>query len=103
MQEHAHTHRSTTNTTPPPPPNSPLPPLLLNSQHAAQNLQARGSAEHRLGHPSDVAAATQHDAALRQAGAASEADEEAVFVRVFKVKSGKGVGKVQRRKERTLD
>jgi hypothetical protein len=69
-------------------PISPLPPLLLNSQHAPQtHHQARGNPEHhRLGHPAHVAAAAHHNAALRQAGAASEADEEAVFVWLLEVK-----------------
>merc|ERR1712080_65650 len=69
----------------------PLPPLLLNSKHAAQtHHQAHSSPESRLGYSADVAAAAVRAAALRQAGAARQSHEEVVFVWLFEVEVGRG-------------
>lgn len=63
-----------------PHPASPLPPLQLDSQHAAQDPRSGdGGALAGLGHAADFAAAARGHGARRQAGTAREGDEEAVW------------------------
>ncbi|KAM0722279.1 hypothetical protein Q7P37_001720 [Cladosporium fusiforme] len=65
---------------------SALPPLLINSKHAAQTApQHTTNAHSRLGHAADFAAAAHRQGALRQAGPAWQVDAEVVWVWVYEM------------------
>jgi hypothetical protein len=57
---------------------SSLPPLLINSEHAAQTQTRDSNTLFRLGHASHFAAAAHSHAALRQASPSQQNDAEVV-------------------------